>query len=81
MNRLEMPKNPADALVWKSEEALDLEPSTLTFMGGSRVGELGAYMYVLGVKAPDESFHLVPFALSTLDTKIADLRGGSTGIE
>ena len=50
-------------------------------MGGSRVGELGAYMYVLGVKAPDESFHLVPFALSTLDTKIADLRGGSTGIE
>lgn len=83
VNALELPKNPADrAVVRKSfNQALNLEPETLTYLGGMRAGPIGAYVYVLGVKSPQDTLHLVPIVLTTVDTKIGDLRGGSTGIE
>ena len=83
VNALELPKNPADrAVVRKSfNQALNLEPTRLTYLGGTRSGEVGAYVYILGVETPDETRHLVPIVLTTVGSKVGDLRGGSTGIE
>lgn len=80
-NALQVPQNPAArALTYQRfEEALTLKPRTLTYLGGATVGQLGAYAYVLGVEAPGNTLHLVPFAITTVGSKIADVRGGSIG--
>lgn len=83
VNRLELPKNPAAraSVRQQFEQALDLETETLTFLGGSRVGAQGAWMYVLGATGPDGTGYLVPVGLTTIDDRIADITGGSTGQE
>lgn len=80
-NALQMPQNPASrAMTYQRfEEALTLEPRTLTYLGGATAGQLGAYAYVLGVEAPGDTLHLVPFELTTVGSKVADVRGGSIG--
>lgn len=80
-NALQVSQNPASrAMTYQRfEEALTLEPRTLTYLGGASVGPLGAYSYVLGVEAPGNTLHLVPFEITTVDAKVADVRGGSTG--
>ena len=80
-NALLVPQNPATrALLYQRfEQALTLKPRTLTYLGGATASQLGAYSYVLGVEAPGGTLHLVPFELTTVDSKVLDVRGGSIG--
>ncbi|MFL5756316.1 MAG: hypothetical protein ACJ77N_08430 [Chloroflexota bacterium] len=83
INRLQLPQNVVDRAVIRKQlsNALKMKADTLTFLGGSQVGQVGAWSYVLGVTGPDGQPRLVPVLVTTVGDKIAALQGGSSGDE
>jgi hypothetical protein len=83
INKLQLPRNVVNraSVLKQFEEALALPGKTLTFLGGSRVGPIGQFGYVLTVDAGQGTSRAIPILLTTVDNKIWYLRGGSTGEE
>jgi hypothetical protein len=80
INRLELPTNVAGrALKLQGLDAPAFEPHTLTFLGGSRTGQLGQFGYVLTVARSDGSYDSLPLLITTLGDRVWYLRGGTPG--
>jgi hypothetical protein len=80
INRLELPRNVAGrAARLQALDAPNLQPHTLTYLGGTRTGQLGQFGYVLTISRPDGSFDSMPLLLTTLGDRVWYYRGGETG--
>jgi hypothetical protein len=81
LNRLQLPTNVAGraARLQQFDTATSLQLHTLTFLGGTRAGQIGQYGYVLTVETPTGGYDSLPLLITTLGDRVWYMRGGAPG--